>query len=73
VRDALAKALGRSALDGSAQPVPWDYALWHLGIRMGVPAWVFEGYPADQPPLAWIIRCTEFARMEASVSKRKAT
>jgi hypothetical protein len=70
VRDALAKALGRAALDGSSQPVPYDYALWQLGIRMGVPAWAFEGYPIDQPPVEWVIRSTEYARMEASVVRK---
>jgi hypothetical protein len=71
VRDALAKALGRAALDGSSQPVPYDYALWQLGIRMGVPAWVFEGHPIDRPPVEWVIRSTEFARMEASVTRKR--
>lgn len=70
VRDGLARALGRQAIDGTPQPVPIDYALWLLGIRMGVPAWVFEGHPADQPPVEWVIRSLEFARMEASVSKK---
>jgi hypothetical protein len=51
------------------QSVPLDYALWALGIRMGVPAWVFEGYPVDQPPVEWVIRSMEFARMEASVKR----
>ena len=48
-------------------PVPFDYSLWQLGIRMGVPAWVFEGYPIDQPPIEWIIRSLEYARMDNSV------
>jgi hypothetical protein len=69
VRDALGRALGRAATDGTAQPVPIDYALWQLGIRMGVPAWVFEGHPIDQPPVEWVIRSLEFSRMEASASK----
>lgn len=38
---------------------------------MGVPAWTFEGYPIDQPPVEWVIRSMEFARMEASVSVKK--
>jgi hypothetical protein len=68
----LARALGRAAVDGSAQPVPFDYALWQLGIRMGVPAWVFEGYPVDAPPAEWVIRSLEFQRMEASVKRGSA-
>lgn len=52
--------------------MPLDFALWRLGIRMGVPAWVFEGYPADQPPLEWVIRSLEFARMEASVKVKRS-
>jgi hypothetical protein len=66
VRDSLARALGRQAIDGASVAVPNDYALWLLGIRMGVPAWVFEGHPIDSPPVEWVIRSLEFARMEAS-------
>lgn len=69
MRDELARALGRGAVDpGKPQPVPFDYALWKLGIRMGVPAWVFEGYPIDAPPVEWVIRALEFSRMESSVT-----
>ena len=73
VRDGLARTLGRAAIDGTSGPVPSDYALWQLGIRMGVPAWVFEGYPIDQPPIEWVIRSLEFSRMEASVTTRKTS
>lgn len=52
---------------GRPQPVPFDYALWRLGLRMGVPPWVLEGYPADQPPVEWVVRALEFNRMEQSV------
>jgi hypothetical protein len=34
---------------------------------MGIPPWVFEGYPIDQPPTVWVIRCLEYSRMESSV------
>jgi hypothetical protein len=40
---------------------------------MGVPAWVFEGYPIDAPPVEWVIRSLEFSRMEASVTTRKTS
>lgn len=67
-RDRLRRALSAGALTpDKPQSVPFDYALWHLGMRMGVPAWVFEGYPIDAPPPEWVIRCLEFSRMEQSV------
>jgi hypothetical protein len=39
---------------------------------MGVPPWLFEGYPADEPPVEWVIRSLEFARMESSVKVKRA-
>lgn len=71
MREGLAFGLAQHKLTGHPQPLPFDYALWQLGIRMGVPAWVFEGYAADQPPVKWVIRSLEFSRMEASVSVTK--
>ena len=71
VRDGLRRYLSRAAVDGAPGLVPIDYALWQLGIRMGVPAWVFEGYPIDAPPTEWVIRSLEFSRMEASASKKR--
>ena len=68
MREGLALALAQHRLTGVPQPLPFDYALWLTGIRMGVPAWVLEGHPADRPPVAWVIRSLEFSRMEASVS-----
>lgn len=63
----LAQALAGARLTGQAQDVPFDYALWLTGIRMGVPAWVLEGHPFDRPPVEWVIRSLEFARMEQAV------
>jgi hypothetical protein len=34
-------------------------------MRMGVPPWIFEGHPIDQPPVEWVIRCLEFNRMSS--------
>lgn len=47
--------------------VPFDFYLYRLAQRHGVQPWVFEGYPPDQPPLVWLVRVLEFARMEGSV------
>lgn len=47
--------------------VPFDYSLWKLAQRMGIPPWVLEGHPIDSPPVEWIIRCLEYARLESSV------
>jgi hypothetical protein len=33
---------------------------------MGVPVWVLEGYPTDQPPIESLIRTLEFNRIEQS-------
>lgn len=65
MRDALARAIGRARVDPKAPPqrVPYDFALWQLGVTMGVPAWVFEGYALDQPPVEWVIRSQLFNRM----------
>ena len=72
-RRELAQALTRAALSpDDPQPVPFDYALWQLGQRMGVPPWVFEGHPIDAPPTEWVIRCLEFARMENSVTVKRS-
>lgn len=68
MREALALAIAGHQLTGQAQPLPFDYVLWLTGIRMGVPAWVLEGHPADKPPIEWVIRSLEFARMEQAVT-----
>jgi hypothetical protein len=49
-------------------PVPYRYTLYKLAPRAGVPAWVLEGYETDRPPVEWVIRVLEYARLEASVS-----
>ena len=74
MREALAKAIGRARVDpdAPAQPVPPDFALWQLGVYMGVPAWVFEGYPLDQPPVEWVIRSQEFFRLSAGGSSKRS-
>jgi hypothetical protein len=38
---------------------------------MGIPPWVLEGYPLDRPPVEWVARCLEFARMEQSVTVKR--
>lgn len=68
MRVGLAHALTGAALTGQPQPIPFEYSLWLTGIRMGVPAWVLEGYPLDEPPLEWVIRSVEFSRAERSVT-----
>jgi hypothetical protein len=55
---------------GKPQVVPFDFSLYRLAIQTGIPAWVFEGYPRDEPPLLWLVRILEFHRMESSVSVR---
>lgn len=47
-------------------PVPFDFALYQLGQRLGVPPWALEDAPLD-----WLIRCLEFSRMEASVKVKR--
>ena len=70
-RQRLREALALAALTpGQPQSVPFDYSLYRLSIRTGVPAWVYEGYPRDEPPLLWLVRIVEFDRMESSVSVR---
>lgn len=68
MREGLAFALAGHKLTGQAQTFPFDYVLWLTGIRMGVPAWVLEGHPADKPPIEWVIRSLEFTRMEQAVT-----
>lgn len=58
-----------AAMDpGARTTVPFDYALAQTARRYGVPPWVLEGYPADSPPLAWVVRIVEFARLEGQVT-----
>lgn len=38
---------------------------------MGIPPWVLEGFPAHEPPVEWVIRVLEFARLEASVTTKR--
>ena len=73
VRDGLRRALAVGATSDKPQPVPFDYALWRLAQRMSVPPWVLEGHPLDQPPVEWVVRCLEFARMESSVTTKKVS
>ena len=49
-------------------PVPYRFTLYRIAPKLGIPPWVLEGYPADEPPVDWIIRVLEYARMEASVT-----
>lgn len=74
VRRELALALAQSATakDAKSYAVPFDYALFQLAGRFGVPPWVFEGYPVHEPPAEWVIRAMEFARMEASVKVKRS-
>ena len=51
--------------------VPSDYSLWRMALRLGVPPWVFEGYPLDEPPIEWIVRILEFHSVEQSVKVRR--
>lgn len=53
--------------------MPSDFAQYRLAREMGVPPWVFEGYPLDEPPLQWVIRCFEFSAMENSVRVTRQT
>jgi len=67
-RDELKQALALLALEPDVpRPVPFDYSLYRKAQRIGVPPWVLEGYPLDRPPVEWVIRCLDFAAMEASV------
>lgn len=52
----------------SSHPIPFDYGLYLAARRQNVPVWVLEGYPIDQPPLLWIVRILEYARLEASAT-----
>ena len=71
-RQRLSEALAIAALEpGKAVAVPFDYSLYRLAQKAGTVPWVFEGYPADQPPLLWLVRILEFHRMESSVSVRQ--
>lgn len=60
-------ALAGGRLTGEPQPVPFDYLLYRTAQRMGIPPWVLEGYPIDQPPVEWVERVLEFSRLENSV------
>lgn len=53
--------------------MPLDYSLFKLAQRLGVPPWVLEGYPPGKPPVEWVIRVMEFARMENSVQVTRST
>jgi hypothetical protein len=69
VRVGLAQAFAGAALDpGSAQSVPFDYQLLLTARSVGIPPWVLEGYPLDAPPVEWVIRVLEFARLERGVT-----
>jgi len=48
--------------------VPFHYGLWRAARKAGVAPWILDGYPADDPPLLWIIRCLEFSQIEESVT-----
>ena len=71
VRDGLRRALAVGATSDKPQSVPFDYALWRLALRMGIPPWVLEGHALDKPPVEWVARCLEFHRMEQSVTTTK--
>jgi hypothetical protein len=69
VRVGLAQAFAGAALDpGSAQSVPFDYQLLLTARSVGIPPWVLEGYPIDQPPVEWIARLLEFSHLERGVN-----
>lgn len=53
------------------QLVPADYAQWKLAKRLGIPPWVLDGEPANEPSLLWLIRVREYARMEGSTTVRR--
>jgi hypothetical protein len=38
---------------------------------MGIPPWVLEGHAVHEPPVEWVIRCLEFAAIEAKGSQVK--
>lgn len=40
---------------------------------MGIPPWVLEGYPLDQPPVEWIARVLEFHDLEQSVTVKRGS
>jgi len=68
----LRQALALLALEPKTpRPVPFDYSLYRRAQQLGVPPWVFEGYPLDRPPVEWVIRCMEFAAMETSVQVKR--
>lgn len=56
---------------GSSVSVPHDFAMWRLAQRVGVPPWVLEGFAHDRPPIDWLFRLTEFARLEAQAVPRR--
>lgn len=72
VRDELTHALALLALEPETpRPVPFDYSLYRKAQRLGVPPWVLEGYRLDRPPVDWVIRCLEYAALEASVQVKR--
>ena len=56
---------------GAAVKVPFLYSQWRLAQRVGVAPWVLEGFPADEPPVEWVIRLVEFNQLEMKASNVK--
>lgn len=69
MRVELAQAFAGAALDpGKPQSIPFDYSLWLTAKAIGIPPWVLEGFPIDQPPAEWVERVLEFSRLERGVT-----
>jgi hypothetical protein len=70
-RDAVLAVTTAAVSPDTITPVPLDFALFRLARSMGIPPWVLEGHAVHEPPVEWVIRCLEFAAIEAKGSQVK--